>query len=142
MPNYENEAREYVAQLDKVTQQRALVAIQDALRDKKSWQWIATALRKKGLNEWQRWGFGLFFNKQFEASVYQQIERDERCEKVDVDSWLRGGSVNKTALKLSASSTNSRQLDVSSPFYDIHAEGLRGVSSSKQSGSEDEDFHF
>lgn len=142
MPNYENEAREYVAQLDKGTQQRALVAIQDALRDKKSWQWIATALRKKGLNEWQRWGFGLFFNKQFEASVYQQIERDERCQSVDVSSWLNGGAVNLSVTKPQTSAeheeTGSATSSPSDYLATLKARYERAASASQDEG----DFQF
>lgn len=52
MSNYENEAKDYVKELDPTTQKKAIVAIQDALNnDKRDWQWIATALRKKSVNE-------------------------------------------------------------------------------------------
>lgn len=92
MSNYENEAKEYIKELDTATQKRAVVAIQDAQKEGRDWLWVSTALRKKSTHEWQKWGSGLFFDQKFQASVYQQIERDKRCKTINLDSWLAGGS--------------------------------------------------
>ena len=117
MPDYENEARQFIKQLDPETRKKAIIAIQDILKDDKDWKWIATALKKKGIEEWQKWGFGLFFNFKFQGSVYQQIERDERSKTIDATDWLNGGSFDAVNDSSSQSTKPAKELSTDSPFY-------------------------
>lgn len=116
MPDYENEARQFIKQLDPETRKKAIIAIQDILKDDKDWKWIATALKKKGIEEWQKWGFGLFFNFKFQGSVYQQIERDERSKTIDASDWLNGGSFDAVDDSSKQSIKPAKELLTDSPF--------------------------
>lgn len=144
MPDYENEAKDYIRELNPKTQKKAIVAIQDAINnDKRDWQWIATALKKKSANEWAKWGFGLFFDSRFQASVYQQMERDERCKSIDAESWLNGSSFDS----VSEPSTNDRkpirEPKPGEPFYGLYAEGLdREQQATKSTSANDDGFPF
>lgn len=144
MSNYENEAKDYVKELNPTTQKKAIVAIQDALNnDKRDWQWIATALRKKSVNEWTKWGFGLFFDNKFQASVYQQIERDERCKYIDADSWLSGGSLNAVNKTASIKQQPIHEPKPGDPFYSLYAEGLKQeYQATKPTSANDDAFPF
>lgn len=144
MSNYENEAKDYVKELDSATQKKAIVAIQDALNnDKRDWRWIATALRKKSVNEWTKWGFGLFFDNKFQASVYQQIERDERCKHIDADSWLSGGSFNAVNKTTSIKQQPIHEPKPGDPFYSLYAEGLKQEhQATKPTSANDDAFPF
>lgn len=117
MSNYENEVKEYIKELDAVTQKRAVVAIQDAQKEGRDWLWVSTALKKKSTHEWQKWGFGLFFDQKFQASVYQQIERDKRCKSINLDSWLAGGSFeNLTRDSVSSVSSHTNTQNNTEPL--------------------------
>lgn len=85
---YEIEAKEYVSNLTKPTQHLAKVAIDDCLALGRTWRWIATALNKKGFNNWERFKFGLLFNRQFNASVVATITREDEAENADLDDFF------------------------------------------------------
>lgn len=144
MPDYENEAKDYIRELNPKTQKKAIVAIQDAINnDKRDWQWIATALKKKSANEWTKWGFGLFFDSRFQASVYQQIERDERCEAIDAESWLNGSSFESTSKSPKNEQQSVHEPKPGEPFYSLYAEGLdREKQATKSTSANDDEFPF
>ncbi len=137
MSNYENDVKEYIRELDAATQKKAVVAIQDAQKEGRDWLWVSTALRKKSVNEWEKWGFGLFFDNKFQASVYQQIERDKRCETINLDSWLSGGSFDSLASAEDLRSLINRELN-SAKIEHAPLETKRVRASS----NDDEDFMF
>lgn len=72
-----------LSKLGKVTQNKAVIAIGDLMKEDKriTWEWIDTALKKKAPSNWEEYGFGLFFNPRFQASVYKAIERNEKAEQ-------------------------------------------------------------
>lgn len=69
--------------LGKVAQNKAVIAIGDLMKEDEriTWEWVDTALKKKAPSNWEEYGFGLFFNPRFQASVYKAIERNERAER-------------------------------------------------------------
>lgn len=87
MSDYETEAKCFIKQLTEDTQKRAVVAIKDAMEYGRDWEWIDTALRKKGVSCWEKWGFGLFFHEPFNGSVWEQIKRNREAENVDLDEF-------------------------------------------------------
>ena len=90
MPNYELEAKEFIAKLNEESQRKAVVAIDDLMEsdERKDWRYIATALKKKSLTNWETFGFGLMFNKRFVASVFKQIERDDESNEIDLAAFF------------------------------------------------------
>lgn len=87
---YKNEAYELLKQFDYHTQQKAVKAIQDLFSSEHqiSWQFIATALKKKSKDNYKKYGFGIMFNNGFIASVYKEIERDLESSNIDVDEYF------------------------------------------------------
>ena len=71
------------SKLGKVAQNKAVIAIDDLMKEDEriTWEWVDTALKKKAPSNWEEYGFGLFFNPRFQASVYQAIERNEKAER-------------------------------------------------------------
>ena len=93
MNYYIEHAKEFIDKLDYRTQQKAAVAIKDLLDNGKDWEWIDTALHKKSVGDWEQWGFGLMFNQNFNISVLQQIERNEKAREIDVEEFF--GSISE-----------------------------------------------
>lgn len=93
--NEDEYKREVYAMLDQFnlqTRQRCAIAIRDLFDSEHriSWQFIATALKKKSLENYQTYGFGLWFNNGFIANVFKQMERDDLAKRIDVDEFLEG----------------------------------------------------
>ncbi len=44
--------------------------------EKITWLFLDKALHKKSVGEWERYGFGLMYRKEFQAYVWKAIERD------------------------------------------------------------------
>ena len=82
------DAKEYLYQLPKETQQKAIKAVDDLLQDGKNWEFIATAFKKKSMGNWISHGMGLLFNPKFQANVYRQIERDKQSTKINTDEFF------------------------------------------------------
>ena len=87
MKDYEIQAKTFIKQFSPQTQRKAAVAVEDVLKLGRDWEWIDTALRKKGLENWEQWGFGLMFNANFNGSVLQQIERNREAESVNLQEF-------------------------------------------------------
>lgn len=71
------------SKLGKVAQSKAVIAIGDLMKENEriTWEWVDTALKKKAPSNWEEYGFGLFFNPRFQASVCKAIERNEKAER-------------------------------------------------------------
>lgn len=89
---YKEEAYEILNQFDYQTQQKAVKAIEDLFNSEHliSWQFVATALKKKSKDNFNKYGFGILFNLGFIASVYKQMERDTEAKKIDVEEYFFG----------------------------------------------------
>lgn len=85
---YEILAKKYMRKLDKETRLKAITAVDDVLSLGKSYKWIYTALIKKAPSAWEEFGFGLFFNKNFQSSVEEAIKRNEASELNDEYSFF------------------------------------------------------
>ena len=87
---YKDEAYEIISRFNYNTQQRAVIAIQDLFDSEHeiSWQFIATALKKKSKDNYETYGFGIWFNKRFIASVLNQIKRDKRAKNIEVSKFF------------------------------------------------------
>lgn len=89
---HEREVKDYIySNLSELTQKKAMTAIKELLVNGKDWQWIHYALNKKSAKQWEKFGFGLLFNWNFEGSVYEAIKRDEELDETsydDVENWL------------------------------------------------------
>lgn len=85
---YEIEAKKYVKNLSPRTQKLAAKAIEDCLDMNRSWRWINTALNKKGYSNWERWSFGLFFSKNFNASVEETMKREDEAEETNLEGFF------------------------------------------------------
>lgn len=90
MPDYELEAKSFIAKLNEESQRKAAIAIDDLMEsdERKDWRYVATALKKKSVANWEMFGFGLMFNKRFVASVFKQIERDNLSSNIDLNSFF------------------------------------------------------
>ena len=86
--DYEFDAKEYIYQLPQETQRKAVTAVHDLLDDGKSWEFVATALKKKSMGNWITHGMGLLFNPSFQANVYRQIDRDRKSAEIDLDEFF------------------------------------------------------
>lgn len=88
---YKSDAAEFLKQLDEPTQRKAAQAITQLMKENPSigWDWIACALKKKSKANWELFGFGIFWNYRFQASVYKQLERNQIAEEIDLDEFYR-----------------------------------------------------
>ena len=86
--DYEFEAKEYIWQLPETTQRKLITAIETLLDDGKDWRFINTALHKKSMNNWVQYGAGLLFNRRFQGSVQEQMDREDRAEEIDLDEFF------------------------------------------------------
>lgn len=87
---FEKEAKEILFELDETPQKKMIIAIDD-LFDKDpniTWEFIATALKKKSLDNWSKKGGGLLFNRNFKACVYEQMERNREAEEMDTRDFF------------------------------------------------------
>ena len=85
---FEFDAKEYIYQLPEETQKKAITAVRDLMADGQTWEFIATALKKKSVGNWVTHGMGLLFNPKFQANVYRQIERDRDSANIDPDEFF------------------------------------------------------
>lgn len=90
MSNYEHEAKEFISKLNEESQRKAVIAIDDLMNsdERKDWRFVAAALKKKSITNWELFGFGLLFNNRFIASVFKQIERDDESSEVDLPAFF------------------------------------------------------
>ena len=83
---YKQDAYSVIEQFNTKTKKKLMIAIEDMFSDgesrRYSWQFIATALRKKSVDNWQLMGFGLMWNASFCANVHKQMERDDKLEHI------------------------------------------------------------
>lgn len=97
MSDYELEAKEFIERFSEEAQRKAVIAIGDLMESdpRKDWRFIATALKKKSVANWELFGFGLLFNSRFIASVFKQIERDNASRDIDLDAFFSVLDENK-----------------------------------------------
>lgn len=84
-------AKQILDQMNQTTRSKALIAIKDAFSDenpfKMNWEFIATALTKKSVENYEKYGFGIWFNRNFVANVNKQIERNIVAESFTDDDY-------------------------------------------------------
>lgn len=84
-------AKEILDQMTHETRSKALVAIEDAFSDENqfqmNWEVIATALTKKSVDNYEKYGFGIWFNRNFLANVHKQIERNIAAEDISESDY-------------------------------------------------------
>lgn len=82
---YIAKSKEILEQMNKETRMKALKAIEDLFSDETpfsiTWEFIANALTKKSVNNYEMYGFGILFNRNFIANVNKQIERNREIEE-------------------------------------------------------------
>ena len=82
---YIAKSKEILEQMNKETRMKALKAIEDLFIDETpfsiTWEFIANALTKKSVNNYEMYGFGILFNRNFIANVNKQIERNREIEE-------------------------------------------------------------
>ena len=84
-------AKEILDQMTPKTRQLAMIAIKDAFDDdnafEMNWEIIATALTKKSVDNYEKYGFGIWFNRNFLANVHKQMERNIEAEELTKDDY-------------------------------------------------------
>lgn len=84
-------AKAILDQMNRETRNKALIAIEDAFSDdnkyEMNWEIIATALTKKSVENYEKYGFGLLFNRNFLANVHKQIDRNVKAESISEDDY-------------------------------------------------------
>lgn len=84
-------AKEILDQMTHETRSKALVAIEDAFSGENpfemNWEIIATALTKKSVDNYEKYGFGIWFNRNFLANVHKQIERNIAAEEISESDY-------------------------------------------------------
>lgn len=96
---YIAKSKEILEQMNKETRMKALKAIEDLFSDETpfsiTWEFIANALTKKSVSNYEMYGFGILFNRNFVANVNKQIERNREVEKFteeDFEDFFSGES--------------------------------------------------
>lgn len=104
--------REYINQLDDKTQELANKAIKDVRAEGFKWSWIITALEIKEPEEWEQWGFGLFFNRTFRAQVEKELTKSRRLALEKANVWVRDDDEVPTIdISIQANSDDMKTLD-------------------------------
>ena len=92
-------SKEILEQMNKETRMKALKAIEDLFSDETpfsiTWEFIANALTKKSVSNYEVYGFGILFNRNFVANVNKQIERNREVEQFteeDFEDFFSGES--------------------------------------------------
>lgn len=84
-------AKEILDQMTHGTRSKALIAIEDAFSEENpfemNWEIIATALTKKSVDNYEKYGFGIWFNRNFLANVHKQIERNIAAEEISESDY-------------------------------------------------------
>ena len=85
---YKEKIMKYSEQLNTETQKKLVVAVRDLRKqtDKRTFLWIYTALNLKEISEWEKWGFGLMWHKEFIAQVNKRIYKIREASAVDLDT--------------------------------------------------------
>lgn len=90
--DYKRCAREIIFDFEPHTQKLAVKAIEDMFSadnpDIYTWRFIATALKKKSKNNYEKYGFGVWFNKNFYANVFDSMKREDEAESISVRDFL------------------------------------------------------
>lgn len=53
----------------------------------KSWEFIYRSFRKKPVEDWRKYRFGLMFKPRFHACIERDIEISKQQENFDVEQW-------------------------------------------------------
>ena len=56
----------------------------DAWAERRSFEWIMLALSKKSVEEWEKWGFGLFGNMEFIGEINALVKAFEKINDEDI----------------------------------------------------------
>ena len=111
-------AKAILDQMTPETKHLAMVAIKDAFDDKNAfkmnWEIIATALTKKSVDNYEKYGFGIWFNRNFLANVNKQIERNIAAEELTEDDYEKFFAASPTDEP--KSSVNTYDDDEEYPF--------------------------
>ena len=57
-----------------------------------TWEFLANALTKKSKDNFERYGFGIFWNTGFRASVYQAMKREREAQTItqeDIENFFK-----------------------------------------------------
>lgn len=74
------QVKEYLAELNEDTKISAMTAIKKLREENVTWDFINTALNIKKKEDWEKYGFGLFFTDSFKAQVRQKIAKAKELE--------------------------------------------------------------
>lgn len=91
--NYLEEIRSYSENLkDDYTKQQLLKAVKTLRQqeERKSFEWIYTALTQKKPADWNKWGFGLLFNWNYQAQIDNKLRVLKQAQQIDIDdAWAQ-----------------------------------------------------
>lgn len=89
---YKQEAYFLIRHFSDKTQKKAVKAINDLFSDDEphsfTWRYVATALKKKSKDNYETYGFGIWFNKCFIGNVYEAIKREDEADEIDVVDYF------------------------------------------------------
>lgn len=74
------QVKKYVSELNEDTQISAMTAIKKLREEDITWDFINTALNIKKKQDWEKYGFGLFFTDSFKAQVRQKLAKAKEVE--------------------------------------------------------------
>ena len=89
---YKQEAYSIIKNFSIKTQKKAVMAIDDLFSDDEphsiTWRYVATALKKKSKDNYETYGFGIWFNNCFIGNVYESIKREDEAEDISVIDYF------------------------------------------------------
>ena len=74
------QVKEYLEALNEDAKVSAMTAIKKLREENVTWDFINTALNIKKKDDWEKYGFGLFFTDSFKAQVRQKIAKAKELE--------------------------------------------------------------
>lgn len=98
---FEKSAKQFLLELDPKARNKLIIAIDDLFNSDPniSWEFVDTALKKKSVDNWNKFGGGLLFNRNFKAAVYDQMRRNREAEEMDTEDYFsvlyEAGSSNR-----------------------------------------------
>lgn len=92
LQKYKDKCYEITKTFTEETQVKCVKALSEMREEGFTWEFLANALTKKSKDNFERYGFGIFWNTGFRASVYQAIQREREAQTItqeDIENFFK-----------------------------------------------------
>lgn len=92
LQEYKDKCHDIVKTFTEDTQIKCIKALSEMREEGFSWEFLSECLTKKSKDNFEKYGFGIFWNAGFRAGVYRSIQRNREASiitKEDIENFFK-----------------------------------------------------